>query len=80
MQVLPAFYEGPPHTRNVTLRNNSFGVGDANGGFQSKYKVPANPHGAWQKGVTMKNILDVGPPFCEAEGVVQEGNTVFCDC
>ena len=27
MQVLPSFYEGPPHTTNVTVRNNSFGVG-----------------------------------------------------
>jgi hypothetical protein len=29
MQVLPSFYEGPPHTTNVTVRNNSFGVGEA---------------------------------------------------
>ena len=29
MQVLPSFYEGPPHTTNVTVRNNSFGVGKA---------------------------------------------------
>lgn len=27
MQVLPSFYEGPPHTSNVTVVNNSFGVG-----------------------------------------------------
>jgi hypothetical protein len=27
MQVLPSFYEGPPRTSNVTVTNNSFGVG-----------------------------------------------------
>ena len=80
MQVLPSFYEGPPHTRNVTLRNNSFGVGDADSSFQKDHHIPANPHGAWQKGVKISDIVDVGPAFCEVEGLEQEGNSVFCDC
>lgn len=71
MQVLPSFYEGPPHTRNVTLRNNSFGVGGASGSFLKNEGVSS------RKSLTLKNLIDVGPPFCEAEGLVQERNTIF---
>ena len=51
MQVLPSFFESPPHIRNVTVRSNSFGVGDADTSFQHNNKIPRpNKHGAWQKG------------------------------
>ena len=65
MQTLPSFYEGPPLTRNVTLRNNSFGVGDANAGFLKAQRVSTG------KSLTLKNLIDVGPAFCAVEGLVQ---------
>ena len=80
MQVLPSFFESPPHIRNVTVRSNSFGVGDADTSFQHNNKIPPNKHGAWQKDVTWKNIMDLGPPCCEVEGLTQDGNTIFCAC
>ena len=132
MQVLPAFYEGPPQVRNVvrwpssqdassisrlpfatctkrvvaalaqtlpktfphsldspfcaplkrngglaqTLRNNSFGVGDANGGYQRR--IPGAKGGAWQKNVRMTDLIDTGPACCVAQGVVEDSNDVFC--
>ena len=59
-----------------TLRNNSFGVGDANGGYQRR--IPGAKGGAWQKNVRMTDLIDTGPACCVAQGVVEDGNEVFC--
>ena len=59
-----------------TLRNNSFGVGDANGGYQRR--IPGAKGAAWQKDVRMTDLIDTGPACCVAQGVVEDSNEVFC--
>ena len=51
-------------------------MGDANGGYQRR--IPGAKGGAWQKNVRMTDLIDTGPACCVAQGVVEDGNEVFC--